>query len=324
MEKIFVGDFIRAKRMERDLSQEQLCQNVCEPITVSRLENGRNMPSHDTISKLLQKLGQPERYVILLSKNEMEIEALKEEIVHCNVQRKKDEGRIKLRELEEITEADDKLTRQFILRSRVLLGRPDGEYSFEEKLQMLREAIGLTVYNFDPERIEHSFYTLEEVKIINQIAMTYSDNGDHKTAANIYQKLFENICKNIKNKIQSGGYLPMVAFNYSRELALRKHYEDAIEIAEIGWKYCIDYANSQFLPGLIVIMAECYYYLDDIQKSKKMYIQAYHLYGALGRQRDVDRVRKEIKGYFGLELEPYEWSPSFLRKTIGSGSGSSA
>lgn len=305
METIFIGDYIRAKRMERGLTQEELCQGICEPITISRIENGKSLPPRETINKLLQRLGQPERYVILLSKNEMRIEELKEEIVHCNVQRKKDEGRVKLHELEEIAEKDDKLTRQFILRSKVLLGTPEGEYSFEEKLQMLQEAIGPTIYNFDIERVGGNIYTLEEMKIINQIALTYSDNGEHKIAVNIFRKLFEYIQKNIKNRIQSGGYLPMVAFNYSRELTLRKQYEDAIEIAEIGWQYCIDYANGQFLPGLIAIMAECYYFLDNIQKSKELYIQAYHLYGALGRQRDVDRVRKEMKEYFGIEAEPY-------------------
>lgn len=308
METIFIGDYIRAKRMERGLTQEELCQGICEPITISRIENGKSLPPRETINKLLQRLGQPERYVILLSKNEMRIEELKEEIVHCNVQRKKDEGRVKLHELEEIVEKDDKLTQQFILRSKVFLGTPEREYSFEEKLQMLQEAIGLTIYNFDIERVGSNIYTLEEMKIINQIALTYSDNGEHKIAVNIFRKLFEYIQKNIKNRIQSGGYLPMVAFNYSRELTLRKQYEDAIEIAEIGWQYCIDYANGQFLPGLIAIMAECYYFLDNIQKSKELYIQAYHLYGALGRQRDVDRVRKEMKEYFGIEVEPYEWS----------------
>ena len=62
-------------------------------------------------------------------------------------------------------EADDNIIRQFILRSRVLLG----DYGFEEQLDMLLEATRLTVPRFDLDKIESFLYSFDEIKIINQI-----------------------------------------------------------------------------------------------------------------------------------------------------------
>lgn len=67
---------------------------------------------------------------------------------------------------------EDNLERQFILRSKALLGYLDGRYTKEEKLKMLIQAIGLTIPDFDLERIGAHLYTVDEMKIINQMICT--------------------------------------------------------------------------------------------------------------------------------------------------------
>ena len=93
MKNVFLGEYIKQRRLDLGLTQEQLCDGICEPMTLSRLENGKQTPSRNRINALLQRLGLPDdRYFALLSKNELEMEALQKEIVACNANHRVEEG----------------------------------------------------------------------------------------------------------------------------------------------------------------------------------------------------------------------------------------
>lgn len=123
MKNVFLGEYVKQRRLDLGLTQEQLCDGICEPMTLSRLENGKQTPSRNRINALLQRLGLPDdRYFALLSKNELEMEALQKEIVACNATEKVPEGFEKLAQFEKLADPDDQIAQQFALRSRVLLG----------------------------------------------------------------------------------------------------------------------------------------------------------------------------------------------------------
>lgn len=77
MREVFIGEYIKCRRLEMGLTQEQLCEGICEPITISRLENGKQTPSRNRIKAILQRLGLPDdHYVALISKAEEKISNL--------------------------------------------------------------------------------------------------------------------------------------------------------------------------------------------------------------------------------------------------------
>lgn len=305
MQEVFLGEYIRQKRIEQGLTQEQVCDGICSTMTLSRLENGRQNPSRNVINALLQRLGtSQDGDFALLSKNEIEIAAIQKEITSCYVHGDVQTGLKKLQELEEIAEKGDRITEQFILRTRVLLGKADRTpYSFDKKLSMLMEAIYLTVPKFDLEEIGNHLYSFDEVKIINQIAGAYSENGQNKKATDIYYQLLKYIRKHFRDALESNGMLPMVTYNYARELDICRRYEDALEIAEEGSRVCVKYGHYQFLPGHIAIMAECYHILGKDDKSKEKYYQAYFMYRALEEEANAEIVKKEAVEYLGLTFE---------------------
>ncbi len=304
MKEIFLGEFIKQRRLELGLTQGQLCEGICEPMTISRIENGRQTPSRNRINALLQRLGLPDdRYYALLSKNEAEVAGLQREIISCNIRHKTEQGLEKIQALEQIIDKDDRITQQFILRSKVLLGKRDGEYSFNEKLDMLMAAIRLTVPRFDLEEINSFLYSFDEVKVINQITKVYSENGQHKKAVDILSQLLKYVQRHYQNILQSGGYLPLIAHNYAKELGECKRYEDAIEIAELGWKSCVEYGHYQFLPGILAIMAECHYFLGEQEKSIERYCQSYYLYKAIDNKEDCLIIRDEVKKRLNIKFK---------------------
>lgn len=313
MQQIFLGEAIKKRRLELGLTQEQLCEGICEPITVSRLENGKQTPSRNRINALLERLDMPaDRYYALLSKHELEVDALQREITSYNIQYRKAslDEKTKVRalalkahkELEDIIDSDDNLSRQLILRSRVLLGTEDGPYSFKEKVEMLTEAIRMTVPHFDLDDIGHGLYTTDEIKIINQIALAYSRAGEHLEAIEIFGQLRKYIHKHFCNIPLNRAHLNMIAFNYAKELETVGQYQKAIEIAEEGRRICLDYSHYLSLPGLLTLQAECYHFIGDDQKSKELYFQAYYLMKVIGHEANLQIIRRNAKKALNLEF----------------------
>lgn len=301
MREIPIGAYIRQKREDQGLTQRQLCEGICETATISRIESGQQTPCRSRLSALLQRLGLPDdRYFALLSPNETEISSLQAEIRSCSVHGRRERGLELLAELENIMEADDNIIRQFILRSRVLLG----DYGFEEQLDMLLEAIRLTVPRFTLEELESFLYSFDEIKIINQIGNIYAHAGQQKKAIDIYSRLLQYVQQHNSNITQSTGQLTLVAYNYALELDVCHLYQDAVEIAELCRQTCVDYGHYQFLPGALHIMAECYHFMGDDEKSKDLYLQAYGIYKAIGNEHDLLLLKKDVREQLGVENWP--------------------
>lgn len=45
MKNVFLGEYVKQRRLDLGLTQEQLCDGICEPMTLSRLENGKQTPA---------------------------------------------------------------------------------------------------------------------------------------------------------------------------------------------------------------------------------------------------------------------------------------
>lgn len=303
MQNFFLGDYIKQKRLDLGLTQEQLCDGICEPMTLSRLENGKQTPGRNRINALLQRMGLPDdRYFALLSKNELEMEALQKEIVACNVTEQVAEGFEKLAQFEALAAPDDQIAQQFILSSKVLLGRLDGRYMPREQIDMLMQAIRLTVPRFDLENIESFLYTKDEITIINQIGLAYLDDGQNKKAAEIYYQLLRYVRKHFKETITLIGALPLVLYNYARVLDLCGRYEEGAELAQECRKACIQYGHYQELPRCLEIEAECRHFMGDEEISKELYYQSYYLCKVVEYQVGLEIVKKEAKEYLNLTL----------------------
>ena len=313
MEKVFFVYYVRWRRVDLGLTLGQLCEGICEPITISRLENGKQVPSYTRIKALLERLGLPSsRYFALLSKNEERMETLRKDIradvicferaVENDRPHIRGQALEKLKELEQLAEPDDQVCRQYILSTKVSLGKPDEPYSFEERLDMLMEAIRLTVPRFDLEEINLGRYSIEETTVINQIARCYAHMGQKTKAIDIYRQLLKYIEKNDWELPKYAGHFCLIAHNYAIDLGLEKRYQECIEIAERGRQVCVRYGDYQFLPGFLAILAECHYFMDEKTQSAKRYMEACYIYEAIGEEHNLRIIQQEMKDRLNLDM----------------------
>lgn len=312
MQELFIGETIRQKRLELGKTQEQLCAGLCEPSTLSRIETGKQAPSRSVAEALLQRLGLPhDRYYTFLTSREAEADALRTKIDSCAARFQQSlaaekhlarrEALEQLDRLEAIIETGDNITRQYILSVRSALGGECGPYGFEVRLNMLLDAIRLTVPRFDPEALGDRLYSINETEIISQIAETYSEAEQHEKAAGIFGQLLTYVQERYQNVIRPSRQISPVALSYARELCSLERYEEALEAAELGRTACLDYGYCQALPGLLAVMAECRGAMGECEQSGTLYCQAYYLYKETGNISGLTSVKEAARKRRGAE-----------------------
>lgn len=304
-----IGDCIRQLREEQNVNQEDLCRGLCSKSTLSRIERGCHVPSIGTVALLLQRLGVNEDSLsFLLGTTELEISNLHKEIEALNAQKKYDEALQKIGQMEQLTDPKDRVMQQFLLRSKALAGYlQDGQrvdYDNLTKREMLLRAIELTHPHFSLDNIGKCLLGIDEIKTINQIAITYSEAGDRRYAIHIYRQLFEYPRSRFYNTEAEVSVLTMLAYNYSRLLGQERRYEECIEYAQMGYEACIRYNKCYELGGLLINMACALHALGQDEESKERAKSAYHAYHLMRRFSEADNVKNFIRETFGLEIEP--------------------
>lgn len=314
MKEIFFGEYIKRRRKELGLLQKELASGICDSVTISRLENGRQYPSHRVMVALLQRLDlSAERYVVMLSDKELQIENLIGDISGLTVQfdladdSERDRIRqcayMKMAQLEEIA-AEEKSVQQYLLATKAQLGPEDGStFSMEQKLSLLLDAIGQTVLDFDLAQIGKHLYSLDEIRIINQIAGVYTNYGHHQTCADILGQLLDYVQHHSQHILEGRGHFPMIAVNYARTLNLCGRNEESLKAAETARQACIQYKNYQVLPRILHVMATTHHDLGNHQQSRQLYYQAYHICIAIDDHRDLALLRKDAQRHYGINFE---------------------
>ena len=294
-----IGLFIKKKREEQHIRQEDLCRGICDKSTLSRIERGKQEPSSGILGVLLQRLGiNEDQLAVLLGPKDFEISDLQKEIVALNSQKEYEKAAEKIRRLEQLVEPTDKITQQFILRSKALVYFPE---DYPPSRELLLQALSLTLPDFDFDHISDYLLGIEEVKILNQLANSYSEAGDRRFAIHIYRQLFEDPRKRLFNIEAELTLLPLLAYNYSRLLGLERRYEEEIEIATLGQKTCIKYNKCQYLGGLLLNISCALRELGQDKESRSKLIDSFYAYHLMGDESSCNLIIQYAQNN-GIEL----------------------
>lgn len=308
-----IGEVIKARRVELGLTQEQLCEGICERVTLSRLENGKQSPSYGRVKALLQRLDLPDdRYTALLDEDELRREELKEEVSarvalfrNASIQEAphlREKALEAIHALEDFNQGKDPLIQQYAARFKVSLGTPDGPYSLEASLSMLLEAIRITVPGFDLEQIGRFRYSREELALIICIANTYIRAKNQKSVLRIYRQLVQYTQDHGWDQPLYAERLAVILCNYALALSAAQQYREAVTVAQQGWDVCVKYNECQCLGVLLAIQANSYFHLDELAKSRERYYQAFYILSALKDISGLAHLRNDARDTLKLEF----------------------
>ena len=302
-----IGYYIKRIRQEKGISQEALYKGLCSRSTIHRIESGKQQPTMFTAIHLLQRLGLDENsFLVPLGPQDFEICNLKKEIVALNAQFQFEQALERIDRLEKLVAPKDRLAQQFWLRSRALAGyRQDGErlpYDYPTQRQMLLDALDITHPDFDLEKIERCLLSIEDIKSLNQIAITYSETGDRRFAIRIYEQLLRYPGQNLLNIDALLSVVPMLHYNCSRLLGLEKRFEEELEVAQTGYEICVKYNKARMMGGLLLNMACALHELGRQEESKQVFVDSYYAHRLMKNFKSCQLIQDYVKKIYNTEL----------------------
>lgn len=312
--KIAIGDLIRQHREALGLSQEQLCEGICSPVTLSRIETGGQIPSERRLRALMDRLGIVDtRQWVTQPAYEQRVEELQAEtsarVARFSMAAEEEKPALRaealkiLEELERFAEPEDFMTRQQIMSERLRLGNGERPYTTKEIVAGALEALRITHPTFTLEKISEFRYTSMEINLLNQIEAAYARADDWKNALFLSKRLFLYIKENTPEIVRYAGQKAQLAANYARELNRAGEYEKAIEIAEEGRRVSVKYKRCEALPLILAVLANSHANLLHREVSIKFYRKAYYLYEEFGDTVGACATITEAKKKWGVELE---------------------
>ncbi|MEG1151873.1 MAG: helix-turn-helix domain-containing protein [Oscillospiraceae bacterium] len=301
MQNYKIGDVIRKKRESLNVSQEELCYGICATSTLSKIETGISVPKKITLDKLMDKLGiKTEHYYDMISDDDFVLEDLKYKIISANVNYEFEKANKLLEDFEKLPQASEAFNRQFFLRSKTL---SDKSLTQKDIAKMLYEAIKLTTPQFDENNIGKCLLSIEDVKVLVNIANVYSKEKLYSKAINIFEQLFKYTESHFIDTEEKAVILILITYNYSRVLSLEEKYDKAIEIADIGIDCCKKYNRTKFYGEILANKAYSLCKKGCTPQGRIAYQKSALIFFCFDEVEKFNTIIRVAKERFDLEIE---------------------
>jgi transcriptional regulator with XRE-family HTH domain len=288
-----VRKIIKKKREYLNLTQENLSEEICSIQTLYRIENGRQGISHEKFTGLMNKLGlEPSRSHAIISgniENIGEYYSRLEKALSIEDYTKMEQILIYLEEHID----DRKKSQQYVMSRRAILDYELERINNDKKLELLEQALELTVYNW--KCIELSSYplTIVEVDILCEIAKSYSYLKNITLSHHIFKIMLDNLAEDyimgverVKLEIKTLKYL-------SDSYCINNNSVQAIETARKALTLCREKQCGYYLAELLHIVAN---------EKKSKIRQAYYIAQAFNQTKTVAHIENEYLNKFGDKL----------------------
>lgn len=190
-----IGDVIRDRRTSLSITLTKLCSGLCSKATLSKIENGTQMPGKYLADALLQRLGlEGDAFYPFCGEKEFEfLEKERKLVDYCSLKGGNNYSlaRALLKELDTVaTTAKKPLIRQICISDQLLV-MEHREERIEEYLSLAREGLRCTIPDFDERKLQHYSLSYIELSLLNQLAIGYRMAGNRIQAIQLLYRLLE-------------------------------------------------------------------------------------------------------------------------------------
>ncbi|MDE5590945.1 MAG: helix-turn-helix domain-containing protein [Acetatifactor sp.] len=294
-----LGDVIRSLRKKAGLSQEELADGICSPVSVSRIENGAQMPSGMVLEALLARLGTSTYQICDIyykSEKQQEFEQEAEEVSRLLSEGKLEDAKDCLARLESGARADS-LNLQCYLLLYASIKIYEGENS-EEVLSILYDALAQTKASFDFEDFRNVLLSVSEANILNVIAAVLFRLEDVTGAIRLGEELMSSL-KRHKSGLKEYTIVQInLAINLAQFLEKEHRYKEALVYIETAEELSFSSFEQALLPEIEFIKAKMYHLLGNDSDCTAI-LKAVVPYMELVRKTDFAGL---VRGYAEKEL----------------------
>lgn len=302
MAKYAIGTIIYENRVRRRITQEELSYGICTPGTLSKIENGMQMPRRKIYEGLMQRLGlQSQYYFLPVSREEMERSNLEYLITRKLYLRKYDIDSL-LERYRTCGAPLDHMEEQFYVYASAMLLK-DSAKEIERMTELLLEAILYTVPNFSMSSPKScAFLSFMEITIINHIAANYNRLGKSEEAKTMLLYLKEYLEYQDIDLEEKAKIYPIILLNLNSWFGMEGRNELAYELSNTGIDFCIKYGNLTPFPMLVFNKGCSLAKMNRLEEAIPLFRQACTIFEALKDSERAELCRKEVQAAFSVDI----------------------
>lgn len=301
MELYLIGRILREFRIRRGLTQEDLA-DICSLATISRIENGNQVPSRRLVEALFHKMGFSSPSNEVLAKDiELQLCFIEQEMSKmCS------EGNHEFKHLlEEYSNcAKEKNMNEFEKQVYLFYSavyESEHNHKHEKVLEKLFEALNLTFPNYwqaQKSKERKILLTQNELLIISNIAIEKYAMKQCDEAISIMEDMKEYYENNFIDEEEREKHFAVVLLSLADWYDKKKDYQKALKLCDEGILHC----SKASLPAFILNRGGILWSMDKKEEGIKTMKDGLRLFEYLQQDERLKKVRQEIKKVIGLDL----------------------
>ncbi|MBR0093128.1 MAG: helix-turn-helix transcriptional regulator [Lachnospiraceae bacterium] len=269
-----LGDKIRELRKRKHMTQEELADGICTSVSISRIENGIQMPSSTILERILDRLGTSTYEICnIYYKNEQqkEFEEISKSVADLLSSGNISKAKREIKKLKAFGN-EDAFSQQMIL---FLEGTVLIHEASEESRIMLECAIKKTKPNIDLGDFRESLLSTTEANIISVLSAAYYKSGDVRKAIRMGEELFSSMNKHESQVKNYNVILINTAMNLSNYLVVENRIKEALEYIVQAEEISIKASETSLLPEIEFMKAKILFSLGMKKESKEIVTAVY-------------------------------------------------
>lgn len=223
---------IKYTRKALGMTQEELAENICDPVTLSRYENGQIDPTDEKFVRLMEKMGERiDIYTFPIECEDVEIQKYMEQLLHIVEQGEWEQLEIQRKRIEEKCGISRNYpeNRQYLKRLEIVADEKRRIITSETAIAEMTEAMRETLGDCKPEAFPiRKVLTETEVLVIYDIALYNALSGKMRNSL----KILEQLDQYFQRQDMINDYKPryIIYLEYSNLLGQNGRYDESIEV----------------------------------------------------------------------------------------------
>ncbi len=290
MEKYKIGDTIRFLRKKIGLTQEQLAEDICSPVTISRIESGVQFPSENILKLILDKLGQDINNINITNfTKDDNFENLfnvgKNYLLKNNFEKTK-----------EIIEELHKKQNLDLLDTQKLnileIGLDMGLEIYEknttssEFIKRIYKALSITKKNIDLLNIDKIPLSLQEINLLSFLAIAFSNNNMLDEAIEIDKKLIKCFDFYKIKTLEQNTTNILILMNLAQFYEIKRMYFEAINTLDEALDISKNSVYSPFLCEICFLKGRMLCKQGKITEGKEI-LEDIYPYFKIAENKDI-------------------------------------
>ncbi len=309
------NEIVRLTRIAVGLSQEELCDGICDVSTLSRMENGHHAVKRDTYKKLMEKMGRKAemRYAVCIDKEG--------KLLERRLEMERAFMRYDYAAAEEAFQymkahADENvLTNQYFIRVEAWIDYYCNQISMEKVAERVDRAIRMTAPDYEKFiGVDKVFpFMLEELLAIMNLGSVYRAMECREKSVALYKTVLA--CLEAKYMGEDDNITMQISVrnNLARNYFEMGMYKQSLQEVETCIQMSRERDYSYQLDNLLVLKA---YLIGQLVKkgerekelckeAKKNLRQAYYLAAARRDEKTKTKIKRYYMNYLGQFTRNY-------------------